>query len=82
MFFHKMANSHRMSNHLRTLEVDRVVFKEESEVTNKVVQFYKNLYKETEGWRPFVEGLEFDHIGDMERVWLERKLRERRYFKL
>ena len=72
-FFHKMANSHRMSNHLRTLEVDRVVFKEESEVTNKVVQFYKNLYKETEGWRPFVEGLEFDRIGDMERVWLERK---------
>ena len=68
MFFHKMANPHRMSNHLRTLEVDRVVFKEESEVTNKVVQFYKNLYKETEGWRPFVEGLEFDHIGDMERV--------------
>ena len=49
MFFHKMANSHRMSNHLRTLEVDGVVFKEEFEVTNEVVQFYKNLYKETEG---------------------------------
>ena len=50
-----------------------MVFKEESEVTNQVVQFYKNLYKETEGWRPFVEGLEFDCIRDMERVWLERK---------
>ena len=72
-FFHKMANSHRMFNHLRTLEVDGVVFEEESEVTNQVVQFYKNLYKETEGWRPLVEGLEFDRIGDMERVWLERK---------
>ena len=72
-FFHKMANSHRRFNHLRTLEVDEVVFKEESEVTNQVIQFYKNLYKETEGWRPFVEGLEFDCIRDMERVWLERK---------
>ena len=70
---HKMANSHRRFNHLRTLEVDGVVFEEESEVPNQVVQFYKNLYKETEGWRPFVEGLEFGRIGEMERVWLERK---------
>ncbi|XP_030959307.1 uncharacterized protein LOC115981287 [Quercus lobata] len=68
-----MANSHKRYNHLRTLEVDGVVFKEDSEVTNQVVQFCKNLYKETEGWRPFVEGLEFDRIGNMERVWLERK---------
>ena len=47
-FFHKMANSHRRFNHLRTLEVDGVVFEEDSEVSNQVVQFYKNLYKETE----------------------------------
>ena len=33
-FFHKMANSHRRFNHLRTLEVDGMVFEEESEVTN------------------------------------------------
>ena len=72
-FFHKMANSHRRYNHLRTLEVDGVVFEEEPEVTNQVVQFYKDLYKESEGWRPFVEGLEFDRIGDMESVWLEQK---------
>ena len=42
-------------------------------ISNQVIQFYKNLYKETEGWRPFVEDLEFDRIGDMERVLLERK---------
>ena len=67
-FFHKMANSHCRFNHLRTLEVDGVVFEEESEVINQEVQFYKTLYKETRGWRPCVEGLEFDRIGDMERV--------------
>ena len=70
---HKMANSHRRFNHLRTLEVDGMVLEEESEVTNQVVQFYKNLYKKSEGWRLFVEGLEFDRIRDIERVWLERK---------
>ena len=37
------------------------------------IQFYKNLYQETKEWRPFMEGLEFDQIGGMERVWLERK---------
>ena len=62
MFFHKMANSHRKYNNLRTLEVDGVVFEEGFEVTNQVVQFYRNLYKEFEGWRPFVEGLEFDLV--------------------
>ena len=45
-----------------------VVFEEDFEVTSQVVQFYKNLYKEFEGWRPFVKGLEFDCIGDIERV--------------
>ena len=31
------------------------------------------MYKESAGWRPFAEGLEFDRIGEMERVWLEQK---------
>ena len=55
-FFHKMANSHRRYNHQRTLEVVGVVFEEEPEVTNQVVRFYKNLYKESKEWRPLVEG--------------------------
>ena len=59
-FFHKVANSRRRYNHLSILEVDRVIYEKESEVTAHVVQFYKNLYQETEEWRPFVEGLEFD----------------------
>ena len=81
-FFRKMANSHRRYNHLRILEVDGVGFEEEFEVIAQVVQFYKILYKEFEGWRPFVEGLEFDCIGDMERVWLERKFEREEIFQV
>ena len=44
-----------------------MVYVEEFEVAAQVVQFYKALYQELEGWRPFVEGLEFDCIGDKER---------------
>ena len=56
-FFHKIANSRRWYNHLSMLEVDGVIYEEESDVADQVVQFYKKLYKETEEWRPFVEGL-------------------------
>ena len=49
-----------------------VIYEEEAEVAAQVVQFYKTLYQESEEWRPFVEGLEFDQIGELERGWLER----------
>ena len=55
-----MANSRRRFNHLSFLEVDGVIYEEESKVAAQVVNFYKNLYQESEEWRPFVEGLEFD----------------------
>ena len=55
------------------LEVDGIIYEDDSEMTNQVVQFYKNLYKDTEEWRPFVEGLEFDQIEGLERDWLERR---------
>ena len=62
-----MANSCRRYNHLNILEVEGVIYEEESEVVDQEVKFYKNLYQETEEWRPFVEGLEFDQIGGLER---------------
>ena len=43
---------------------------------DQAVQFYKNLYKESEEWRPFVEGLEFDQIKGLERGWLERRFEQ------
>ena len=72
-FFYKVANSQRMYNHISMLEVDGVMYADELEMVDQVVQFYKNLYKETEVWRPFVEGLEFDQLEGLERDWLERR---------
>ena len=53
-----------------------MIYEEESEVTAQVVNFYKNLYQESEEWRPFVEGLESDQIDGSERSWLERSFEE------
>ena len=72
-FFYKVANSWRRYSHISMLEVDGVMYEDELEMADQVVQFYKNLYKETDEWRPFVEGLEFDQIEGIERDWLERR---------
>ena len=65
-FFHKMANSHRRYNYLSVLEADGVIYEDEVEVAAQVVQFYKTLYQESGECRPFVEGLEFDQIREVE----------------
>ena len=56
-FFHRIANSHRRTSQIRGVEVDDVLFKEESDVTDHVVDFYKRLYWESETWRPTIDGL-------------------------
>ena len=43
-FFHQMADSHRRNNYMERVEVDGVVYEVESEVREKVVQFYASLY--------------------------------------
>ena len=72
-FFHKVVNSRRRYNHISMLKVNGVIYEDKSEIADQGVQFYKNLYKETEEWRPFVEGLEFDQLEGLKRDWLERK---------
>ena len=72
-FFHKVANSRRRYNHISMLEVNEIIYEDKFEMANQAVQFYKNLYKEAEEWRPFVESLEFDQIEGLERDWLERR---------
>ena len=66
-FFHKVANSRRRYNHISMLEVNGVIYEDEFKMAHQAIQFYKNLYNETEEWRPFVEGLEFDQIEGLER---------------
>jgi hypothetical protein len=72
-FFHKMANSHRRRNQIKSIEVDGTQFEEESEIRNQVVQFYKSLYHENEEWRPGVDGLSFASIGEEAKDRLERR---------
>ena len=57
---------------MERVEVDGVVYEEDSEVHEKVVHFYESLYQEHEPWRPKVNGLDFDVISLEVRDMLER----------
>ena len=72
-FFHRIANSHRRTNQIRGVEVDGILFEEESDVTDQVVDFYKRLYLESKTWRPTIDGLEFACLDKIERSMLERE---------
>ena len=72
-FFQRLANSHRIANHIRNVEVDGVVYEDEPAVRAQVVQFYQDLYTETDMWRPIVDGLDFASIGEDDRLFLERE---------
>ena len=47
-FFQRLANSHRRANHIRSVEVDGVVYEDEPAMRAQVVQFYQDLYTETD----------------------------------
>uniref|UniRef100_A0A2N9EBT0 Reverse transcriptase domain-containing protein n=1 Tax=Fagus sylvatica TaxID=28930 RepID=A0A2N9EBT0_FAGSY len=55
------------------LEVNGVYYEEEAEMRDHVVQFYENIFRESEVWRPHVDGLSFASIRDDERVLLKRR---------
>ena len=38
-FFHRVANSHRRTNHIRDIEVDGVLYEDEEVMWSKVVQY-------------------------------------------
>ena len=45
--------------------MDGILFEEESDVMDQVVDFYKSLYQEPEAWRPTIDGLEFACLDEI-----------------
>jgi hypothetical protein len=72
-FFHKIANSNKRRNLMEKLEVDGILYSEDSIIRDKAVQFYENLYTETEEWRPFVDDLPFSRIDETDRSLLDSR---------
>ena len=43
-FFHRLANSHRNANQIKSIEVDGVLYEDEFDVCSQIVLFYQGLY--------------------------------------
>ena len=65
-FFHRLANSHRNANQIKRIEMDGVLYEDESDIHSQLVLFYQGLYKETEAGRPTMDGLDFACIEEEE----------------
>ena len=62
---------------MRDVEVEDIMYKANSDIRDQVVGFYKNLYWESESWRPIVNGLEFSSLDESKRLSLERDFEKR-----
>ena len=72
-FFHRLANSHRNANLIKRIEVDGVLYEDESDVRSQLVLFYQRLFEETDLGRPTMDGLDFACIEEEERLFLEKE---------
>ncbi|XP_023924569.1 uncharacterized protein LOC112035982 [Quercus suber] len=64
--FHRLENSHRNANLIKRIEVDGVLYEDESDVRSQ-------LFEETELGHPTMDGLDFDCIEKEERLVLEKE---------
>jgi len=66
-FFHRLVSSHRLTNQIKGVEVEGVLYEDKPKVTDQVVDFYKKLYQEPESWRPTIVSLDFECLDESER---------------
>uniref|UniRef100_A0A2N9I574 Reverse transcriptase domain-containing protein n=1 Tax=Fagus sylvatica TaxID=28930 RepID=A0A2N9I574_FAGSY len=70
-FFQRTANAHRQNNYIESLQHREQQWKSESEIRDRIVDFYQGLYSEREAWRPVLGGVEFNTIDSAEATQLE-----------
>ena len=72
-FFHRLAKFHRNANFIKRIEVDGVIYEDESDVRSQLVLFYQGLFEEIGLGRPTMDGLDFACIVEEERLTLGKE---------
>lgn len=71
-----MATVHWRTNVIRSISIDGNSLHENDEVSEEIVKFYKGWFIEQGEWRPFLDGMEFNTIGEAGMLSLERPFLE------
>jgi len=75
-FFQRMATAHRRINTIDRL-IDRgEVVEDTVQIRNTMINFYKELYTESEEWRPNFDLMECPTISQEENDWMQRPFTE------
>ncbi|WMV13599.1 hypothetical protein MTR67_006984 [Solanum verrucosum] len=75
-FFHRIATSHKRFNTMEQLDIEGNIVKDPAMIKEAVQNFYINLYKEAEHWRPDLNIQDVNMITGEEQLWLQRPFEE------
>ena len=75
-FFHRMANSHRRRNSVRSISINGSRFVKESEIKKGLVSAFQSLLTASNNWCPPFPGLLFNVIGVDQAAKLEEMFTE------
>ncbi|RVW24933.1 hypothetical protein CK203_079541 [Vitis vinifera] len=70
-FFHKMVNAHRRRHQLAKIKINGCWVSEESEIKEGVVRAFQVLLFEIGEWRPTINELSFEVLGEQDAANLE-----------
>lgn len=75
-YFHSIATAHKRFNAIGSLEVEGQTINDPAARKENIPNFYLNLYKESENWRPDFNLDEALGITNEEQEWLQRQFEE------
>ncbi|RVX12503.1 hypothetical protein CK203_011516 [Vitis vinifera] len=75
-----MANAHRRRNQLTRVKVSGRWLTEESEIKEEVSRVFQGLLADLGGWKPNIDGLIFERLGEQDVEGLEKSFLEEEVF--
>ncbi|WMV45909.1 hypothetical protein MTR67_039294, partial [Solanum verrucosum] len=76
IFFQRMATAHKRYNAIDKLVIRGEEIKDPDQIKVSMIEFYKNLYSESEGWRPAFGIANCPRISQEDQEWLQRPFTE------
>ncbi|KAG5577642.1 hypothetical protein H5410_057776 [Solanum commersonii] len=75
-FFQRMATTHKRYNAIDKLVIRGEEIKDPDQIKVSMIEFYKNLYSESESWRPAFGIANCPRISQEDQEWLQRPFTE------
>ncbi|XP_075083310.1 uncharacterized protein LOC142167056 [Nicotiana tabacum] len=75
-YFQTIANSHKRNNNIEKLKVDNEITHDKDVIKEEILNYYQNLYTESETWRPSANFDDVSRLSSKDREMLEKVFEE------